>query len=188
MLTSHSASRPASHVLRVIMLSIWVPASPDTLSSLRLGLLLLPIFLLFLSLSFFTHEFQACLVSYFIQSQACKHCQLLLVLQLPLLPFPFQFPCHMHVACILSVATLLQPLSSMAQLLISIYFGDFCQADAGLSALSLCNPLCAAAGCPHCAFALQISIAAFNAFHLIGRTGLSLPLCLYVPNLSSVKY
>lgn len=136
MLTSHSASLLASHVLRVIMLSIWVPASPDTLSSLRLGFLLLSSFLLFLSLSVFTHEFPACLVSYFIQSQSCKHCQLLLVLQLPV--FPFQFPCHMHAACILSVATLLQPLSSsIAQLLISIYFGDFCQADAGLSALAL---------------------------------------------------
>lgn len=104
MLTSHSASRLASHVLRVIMLSIWVPASPDTLSSLCLAVSQsLP---LFLSLSAFTDEFQACFVSYFIQSQAYKHCQLLLVLQLPLsvslfsclilLPFPFQFPCHMH--------------------------------------------------------------------------------------------
>lgn len=89
-------------------------------------------------------------------------------------------------ACILSVATLLQPLSCMAQLLISIYFGDFCQADAGLSdvtSLSLSSlyaslPIVSlwvrpADGCPHCVVALQISIAAFNAFHLIGRLSLS---------------
>lgn len=62
------------------------------------------------------------------------------------------------------------------------------------SLLAHCAPLyycvcvcVSAAGCPHCAFALQISIAAFNAFHLIGRSTRHARSC-FGPDLSSVKY